>query len=180
MANMYFAKFNLSSNIHQVYRDKDLKMSILRKIIGLVTQDKSIKDTYGIDYKFCNLDKSADDMYIAGRLVKIYKGEVETYNPDKDSTTSTPQDNLANSITFYFDVLHEEIAFCSKRGFSNSDFIDKFRLLIETFVPDLEFEIILEQNFSEFESIVNSIDKVLKAKLTLIPPNDPNYDEFKV
>ena len=88
MANMFFAKFNLSSNIHKVYKDSDLKIKILKKIIAEVNQNKTIKDIYENEYKFCELEKNADEMYIAGRLVKIFEDEVETYNREEDSTDS--------------------------------------------------------------------------------------------
>lgn len=179
MSNMYFAKFNLNSNIHEVYKNPNLRIEILKKMIGAVNQEHTITDVYNNEFKFCELDRNLDDMYIAGRVVKIFSGEIETYNKKEDNTYSEARPNLAHSVAFYFDLMHEEIAFCSKRGFSNKDFIQTFKLLIEKFMPDLEFEIIMEQNFKEFESIVNRMNKIVRARLILIPPNDPNYNEFK-
>lgn len=179
MSNMFFAKFNLSSNIHKAYKDNQVKTKTLQRIIAGVNQNRSITDVYNNEFKFCELIKDVDNMYIAGRLVKIYEDEIETYNRADDTTDSSHQKDLANTVTFYFDVAHEEIAFCPKRGFGRTEFIDRFKLLLEDFFEDLEFEIIIEQNFKEFESIVQGMHKVLSAKLTLIPPNDPNYDKFK-
>lgn len=87
MAQMYFYKFNINAEIYNVYKDETLQEKILNQVFEKLDSDMTYE--YGfeedeqdkmIEYKFCDLLKSSEDLAITGRLVKIYDGEVESYD----------------------------------------------------------------------------------------------------
>ncbi|MGO5442664.1 hypothetical protein ACTQXY_03930 [Faecalimonas sp. LCP19S3_D12] len=196
MAQMYFYKFNINAEIYNVYKDENLQNKILNDVFSKISSDLSYvygyedgEDDEPVEYKFCDLIKSQDDMTITGRLVKIYDGEIESYDRKNDTVTHSYEEDRASSATFYFDVIHEEIAFITRQGLGYLQFGVYFRRLLETKFPEGSFELILEKNVGELKQKIYNMSRVLKVSCTIIPPNanesefgnllGPSVEEFK-
>lgn len=152
MAQMYFYKFNINAEIYNVYRDETLQSKILNEVFKEI--DSEMSYVYGyedgegdkiVEYKFCDLLKSPDDLTITGRLVKIYDGEVESYDRENDTVKQIYEEDRAASATFYFDLLKEEIAFITRQGFGYLQFGLYFTKLLETKFQEGSFELVLEK-----------------------------------
>lgn len=83
MAKVYFYKFNINSEIYDVYADETLQNKILDKVFKEITTDLTVWEEYQdkdsdqnkiVEYKFCDINKDVDNRIITGRLVKIYDG----------------------------------------------------------------------------------------------------------
>ena len=130
------------------------------------------------EYKFCDLEKDIDTLTITGRLVKIFDGETQTYNRIKDTIDLKYEEDKAESATFCFDVLKEEIAFITRRGLGYLQFGKYFVNLLEMKFPQNSFELILEKNVGNLKSRVFEINRILKMSAIIVPPN-ANEDEFE-
>lgn len=184
MAQMYFYKFNINAEIYNVYRDESLQNKILNEVFSKISSDMSY--IYGfedgenektVEYKFCDLLKDPDNMTITGRLVKIYDGEVESYDRNEDTVKQIYEEDRAASATFYFDLMHEEIAFITRVGFGYQQFGAYFNKLLETEFREGSFELILEKNVGELKQKIYSMHRVLKVTCAMVPPN-ANEAEF--
>lgn len=185
MAQMYFYKFNINSEIYDVYRDEELQNRILQNVFKAITQDISYKNDYKdadgveriIEYKFCDLEKDIDKLMITGRLVKIYDGESQKYDRDRDTVETRFEEDKAASATFCFDLRNEEIAFITRIGLGYIQFGEYFKNLLELSFPEDSFELILEKNVGLLRDKVYAVERILKMKSTIIPPN-ANEKEF--
>lgn len=185
MAKMYFYKFNINSEIYDVYENPDLQLLILRNVFTAIKTDLRTSQYYKDDdgnervteYKFCDLEKDEDNLIITGRLVKIFDGEVQSYDREKDTVETRYESDRAASATFTFDVLHEEIAFITRLGLGYLQFGMYFRLLLEEIFPENAFELVLEKNVGYLREKVYALNRVLKVTSTIIPPN-ANEKEF--
>lgn len=183
MAQMYFYKFNINSEIYDVYKDDSLQQKILEIVFAKIDSNLSYKvrsseEEKGTEYKFCDLAKNADNMTITGRLVKIYDGETESYDRKKDTVKQIYEEDKAASATFYFDLRNEEIAFITRQGFGYKQFGTCFKTLLETVFPENAFELILEKNVGQLKEKIYIMNRVIKVNSVMVPPN-ANEDEFK-
>lgn len=178
MALMYISKFNVNSKIYDVYENQEVLHKILEKIMEKINVEKEIIDEDETMYKFCDINKNFEEKYLVGRLVKVFKGERESYNETEDTVDIREDDNCASHITFYFDLRTEQIAFITKRDFGYRQFNQYFKLLLEEYFDDVEFEIYLEKNIDELKEKVYRFKQILKVSVTIIPPN-ANSEEFK-
>ncbi len=185
MAQMYFYKFNINAEIYNVYRDETLQNKILNEVFKEI--DSEMSYVYGyeegegdkiVEYKFCDLLKAQDDLTITGRLVKIYDGEVESYDRENDTVRQIYEEDRAASATFYFDLLKEEIAFITRQGFGYLQFGLYFTKLLETKFQEGSFELVLEKNVGELRQKIYKMNRVLKVSCTMVPPN-ANEAEFE-
>lgn len=184
MAQMYFYKFNINAEIYKVYQDESLQNRILNEVFSKIDTEMSYiygfeedEEEKGIEYKFCDLMKNPDDLTITGRLVKIYDGEVESYDRKNDTVKQTYEEDRAASATFYFDLINEEIAFITRQGFGYLQFGKYFTKLLESKFQEGAFELVLEKNVGELREKIYSMDRVLKVNCTMVPPN-ANEAEF--
>lgn len=184
MAQMYFYKFNINAEIYNVYRNEELQNEILNKVFSEI--DSEMSYVYGfeegengkiVEYKFCDLLKSSDDLTVTGRLVKIYDGEVESYDRANDTVKQIYEEDRAASATFYFDLMKEEIGFITRHGLGYIQFGEYFTKLLENRFPEGSFKLILEKNVGELRQKIYKMDRVLKVSCTMIPPNS-NEKEF--
>lgn len=185
MAIVYFYKFNINSEIYDVYANDELQDKILNDVYNAITTDLSVfKDGQdrieesNVEYKFCDIDKDPDDLIITGRLVKIYDGESQSYDRERDTVDTVFEEDRAASATFCFDIKHEEIAFITRVGFGYMQFGRYFKLLLEEKFPENSFELILEKNVGQLKDKVYSLERVLKVETVIIPPN-ANEKEFE-
>lgn len=187
MAKVYFYKFNINSEIYDVYADETLQNKILNKVFKEITTDLTVWEEYKdkdsdqdkiVEYKFCDINKDVDNRIITGRLVKIYDGEVQSYNRKEDTVDIIFEEDCAASATFCFDVNREEIAFITRVGFRYLQFGRYFKKLLEERFPENSFELILEKNVGQLKSKVYGLKRILKVNTIIIPPN-ANEEEFK-
>lgn len=187
MAKMYFYKFNINSEIYDVYADATLQDIILNAVFEEISTDLSVVQEYEdkdsgeeriVEYKFCDINKDIDNLIITGRLVKIFDGEVQSYDRKKDTVDTVYEEDRAASATFCFDVRREEIAFITRVGFRYLQFGKYFKLLLEQKFPQNSFEFILEKNVGLLKEKVYALKRVIKVNTVIIPPN-ANEEEFK-
>ena len=185
MAQMYFYKFNINAEIYDVYQNKELQETILNNVFSKIDTDMSYVYGYEegetdkpVEYKFCDLLKSSDDLTVTGRLVKIYDGEVESYDRENDTVKQVYEEDRAASATFYFDLINEEIAFITRQGLGYLQFGHYFRKLLETRFQEGAFELVLEKNVGELKQKLYNMNRVLKVNCMMIPPN-ANEAEFE-
>jgi len=179
MALMYFSKFNINSQIFDVYREPDLQKEILDTVFRSIDNTVEIDDEEeGCRYKFCDIVKDEDELTIVGRLVKIFDGEEQSYDPVKDTVATIWQQDKAESSTFCFDLKTEQIAFIIRRGLKYRQFNKYFKLLVEKYFPEDAFEIYLENNIGELKKKINKMQRVLSIESIIIPPNanEAEYD----
>lgn len=187
MAQMYFYKFNINSDIYDVYAQPELKNKILEEVFESINTNLvcsyEYKDNDGNEkiaqYKFCDLEKDANTLTISGRLVKIFDGEIETYDRIRDTIDIQFQKDKAASATFCFDIYKEEIAFITRQGLGYLQFGKCFKNLLETRFPEDAFVFVLEKNVGELKEKIYNIPRILKMSATIIPPN-PNEEDFAV
>lgn len=187
VAKVYFYKFNINSEIYDVYADETLQDIILQKVFSEITTDLTVLEEYKdedsgedkiVEYKFCDINKDPDNLIISGRLVKIYDGEAQSYDRKKDTVDTIYEQDRAASATFSFDIRREEIAFITRVGFRYLQFGKYFKMLLEQRFPENSFELILEKNVGLLKEKVYALKRVLKVNTVIIPPN-ANEDEFK-
>ena len=97
MAQMYFSKFNINSEIYEVYKDEGLKDKILKNVFDAMDEQRVYEETdrstdeedKTVTYKFCDLEKDETKMSITGRLVKIFQAELQSYDKKNDITIHT-------------------------------------------------------------------------------------------
>lgn len=182
MAQIYFSKFNINSEIYDVYNCVDLKEKILNDVFDKMDENKkyieNTTDEEGkeIIYKFCDLKKYRSKKSICGRLVKIFEGEIQRYDPSKDTVTTNNTDNCAASSTFYFDFLNEEIAFITRNTLGYKQFNYYFKMLIEQYFTNYSFELFLENNVGELKEKLHALKRIISIETTIIPPNASHKD----
>lgn len=196
MAQIYFSKFNINSEIYAIYKDDKLKEKILDDILEKIDTETIIEESVedkgnkGIEeiqeseenedkiyrYKFCNLEKNYDNRTVTGRLVKIFKGEVQSYDEEKDTINIEEKDDCASSCTFHFDLKREQIAFITRRDFGYKQFNKYFKELVETYFENISFEIFLENNIDDLKEKIYSFSKLLSVEIVIIPPNASTND----
>lgn len=185
MAQMYFYKFNINAKIYDVYAKPELQDDILGNVYREIDSNLKAFWEYNnadggkniVEYKFCDIDKDPDQFIITGRLVKIYDGESQSYDRKNDTVKTKYEEDRAESATFCFDLLHEEIAFITRVGFRYLQFGEIFKLLLEKKFPEDSFELILEKNVGELKSKVYDLSRIIKVNSVMVAPN-ANESEF--
>lgn len=179
MAFMYFSKFNINSQIFDVYKEPALQEKILNLVFQRIDSTEAVEgEDEESKYKFCDIIKDYDNFTVAGRLVKIFDGEEQTYDPVEDTVTTIWQQDKAESCTFCFDLKTEQIAFIIRRGLKYRQFNKYFKLLIEKHFPEDAFEVYLENNVGELKKKISAMQRILSIESTIIPPNanEAEYD----
>lgn len=185
MAQIYFSKFNINSEIYKVYDDDSLKDKILKDVFDKMDEHarhtekekRRGEEEKDVTYKFCDLKKDEKNKTICGRLVKIYEGELQSYDVEKDTVITSNANNCAASSTFYFDLKNEELAFITRNALGYNQFNKCFKALVEKYFEDITFEIFLENNIGELRKKLNAMSRILSVESVIIPPN-ANHDDF--
>ena len=196
---MYFAKVNLNSKIFDVMDNPPKLDKALEELYERIDQTKTSyyyqEDTLSKDdwyyekskdpeakknlfrVKFIHLEKNYDQKFITGRLTKIYKDDLDEYNEETDDVTPVSSSgDLAKSVTFYFDVKSEWVAFAPKRGFGHAQFQRYFQSLINECHGDIVFELVIQSNVDKFKEQLKQIAKALEMKVSLVIPNNSRED----
>lgn len=179
MAFMYFSKFNINSQIFDVYKEPALQGKILNLVFQRIDNTAEIEvEEDECRYKFCDIIKDYDNLTVVGRLVKIFDGEEQSYDAEKDTVATIWQQDKAESSTFCFDLKTEQIAFIIRRGLKYRQFNKYFKLLIEKHFPEDAFEVYLENNIGELKKKIGAMQRILSIESTIVPPNanEAEYD----
>lgn len=177
MPNMYFAKINVNSNIYEVYKNPEMLDKILNNLLLSINQEEKIQIDGGDWIKFIHLDKDIEKRFIVGRLVKIFEDDIEIYDAEKDDVKPLSTKELAKSVTFYFDLRSEIVAFTTGRSLGYQQFVRYFNELINKYSKDAEFEVFLKKNSDVLNQQIKQLKSVSKVDITLVPPNS-NEEEF--
>ena len=180
VALMYFAKVNVNHDVYKLYEKPELLGQILDRLLVSIDQQKRVKiaqDKEEFWVKFISLEKDIDRRYIIGRVVKIFEDDIEIYNSAKDDVDPLPTKELARSVTFYFDLRTELVAFTTSRYFGHLQFCAYFKELLNAYSDEAQFEVFLEKNADELKERLYKIKKITRIDITLIPPN-PNSKAF--
>lgn len=181
MAQMYFSKFNINSEIYEIYEDDSIRVKILDDILNKMDTDIIYEEEKGNEnyrYKFCDLEKNVNDRTVTGRLVKIFTGEVQSYNDQEDTVDIRESEDCASSCTFHFDLKTEQIAFITRRDFGYNQFNQYFKILLEMHIESITFEMFLENNINELRKKIYNFKKIISTEVVIIPPN-ANTDDFE-
>ncbi|MDQ0202493.1 hypothetical protein [Pectinatus haikarae] len=179
MANIYFAKVNINSDVYEIYKNKEKADIILKNLFNNIDQDKRIKIDKKTWIKFINIDKDyKNHQFVVGRLVKVFDADIGIYNELEDDVKPLSQKDLAKSVAFYFDLSTELVAFTTAQFLSRAKFIEYFSKLINSYEKDITFEVFLKKNINKLNEEIKQLEKVSEVEIVVIPPNG-NDDEFK-
>lgn len=178
MAYLYFAKVNVNNDIFKVYKGEEDIDRLLDKLIINVNSDDKISLPKNKGYiKFITLITNVEKRFISGRLIRIFEDDIQMYNIETDDVEDLPQDKLARTSTFFFDVQHELIGFTTGKYFGPKQFCDYFELLINSCTENEAFSVILQKDPDSFIERVKRFSKISTIKFRIVPKN-PCQDEF--
>jgi len=194
MANLYYAKLSVNSEIFKVYAGEvkisDILDALYKKINDEVEYVKTHtwlqKTENGFEekqseeiYCFSDIEKNNDSRrYILGRVIRRFPLFTEEYDENTRSVSKIVHENNAVSINFYFDVDSEIITFCTRRSFGQLQFVDAFKELINECMSSVHFEIFLIKDSLNIKERLKNVYKVTRIKSIVIPPN-ANEDHLK-
>ena len=184
MANMYFAKININSDVHKLYENPKLLDDILKELILNINQKKTIslgenkknKDNKE-SIKFITLEKDVIKRVVSGRLIKIYEDEIHGYDKTTDNLIDIPTDQLARSCTFFLDLNTEIVAFTLGKYIGHKQFCEFLEMLLDEYVDDVSFKVSLYIDKDPLKEQMKRFKRISKVKVSLILPN-PNEEEF--
>ena len=171
MRVMYFAKVSINSNIYDIYKDPMAKDKILNELLLAINQEKNVPIGDDAWIKFIHIEKDIEKRFIAGRIVKIYEDEIQIYDKGRDDVTPLPTKELARSVTFFFDLRSEIVAFTTAKSISKNKFINYFSALVNSYSSHAEFEVFLKHNSNILKEQIQKFSHVHNVEFTLIPPN---------
>ena len=194
MAIMYFAKFNVNSKVPDVRRGKTTFDEILDELFEKIDdnttynyrvynkikqEDNTYKDVLFIDdrYIFSELEKSNNEKYIMGKLIRRYNIPGEVYDEESKKSIKTIHEN-SSSILFFFDIRKEMIAFCTRNNFGYNQFNRAIKGLAEEYLPNMEFEVYLQKNIFSIEEEMKKFKRINRISANIIPPN-ANGDDLQ-
>lgn len=195
MANIYFSKLNMNSNIYELYDDPQELEKCLHKIYSklndkgeyIIIQEylKENEDTGKCEkkktvesiYCFGELVRDPETSSIYGKMIRRKPHFTEEFIPRTRTTEKRIDENDATSVFFYFDVKNQIIAFFTRVKLGYNQFNDAFRYLMNEQFEEFSVEIFLQKNFTQLEESLKKFETIYKIKSTLIPPN-LNRDKF--
>jgi len=128
--------------------------------------------------KFITIEKDYEKGYISGRVIRIFHDDIKIYDDVNDDIDDIPNDKLARSCTFYFDVMKERVAFTTSQYFQYSKFCEYFEQLINLHSEDTEFKVILLKDENELKIKLGCFKKITKIKFSFVP-NNPGKNGFE-
>ncbi|ANU16308.1 hypothetical protein BBI11_04215 [Planococcus maritimus] len=205
---VYYAKFNINSNVEELKKDKSKLENILgelaheldtkpqeyvfeNEISYYVNQDEFDengneikKKILEIDtYRFINTKRLKEDHgdIIIGDLMREKPDTIKIYNNKTQKIETSGISRRVFSTTFIFDLRSEIIAFTERQGMGKNQFIKAFEELTKTILEDKAIKIILKQNSENFEERVRELTRVNQINVEIISPNfvDKELDEIE-
>lgn len=195
MATVYFAKFNINSNINKIHRKQVKIEDILIKMFNDINDDIIYNygeepNTYEKDgeiityfgkqyfYSFSELIKDETMKSIAGRLVRVDKIKDTIFNKETKLIEERNVDNHAEYITFYWEVLNETIAFTTKHTFKYNQFFIGLKGILDSILNEYTAEFVLDKNNFEIRENLSKFYKIRKIKTISVTAN-ANDGEIK-
>lgn len=176
MAYMYLCKVSVNNKNYNM-DESVLQKELNNMVISLDSKLSSVlPDNKGI-VKFITLEKNIELGYVAGRLIKIFKDDLKIYDSLSDDIVDLPNDKLARSATFYFDIAHEMVAFTVGQYFSKNQFCQYLERLLNAHVDKEIFKVSLRLNEDEFREKLAAFEKIIKINISIIPKN-PGRNDF--
>ncbi len=174
MSKVYFAKFNINSEIYDVYSGKKELKSLLNKIYVGLNEDIELSESTGT-FKFTSLNKE-NNLVVNGRLVFYGPGTHTSYDPEKGDIEEYLDEHKARYIVFSFDIENEIVGFVPQFGFGHNQFLKRFGALVEGCADIGEVQLYLESDIESFEERIKHLKRVSEINVELIPPNNDRED----
>ncbi|MBF4693622.1 hypothetical protein [Fusibacter ferrireducens] len=187
---IYYSKLNLSSHILDVYENPEE----LEKYLGLISKHlkqgmKYIEsnDYIGTDGEIHNSQTvfTLDEFeYLGKKYNGAYFGRIFKEAPifikekrEDNTLVSKPVDNI-ESITFYFDLKNERVAFNTAYRFGYQEFNRAFEGIINNALRDkaVIFTLSLMKNKINLEDLTNELKKIGKISEIKVDIKAPNPD----
>lgn len=188
MGKLYFAKFNINSNINEI-SDDDITY-ILNKLYNSIDDKKDYKKDVPVRYRdeegetqytfnterynFSQIDKDDETKSITGWIVRRMPTHTEEFDEEDRVSIPTVLDNTSASTMFYINFEEEIITFTTKGRFGYLQIMDSFEKLFEIYLEDISFKIYLIKNPFDIDEALDRMKVVHKITTTLIPPNAAN------
>ena len=188
---LYFLKVNVSSHILEIYKDKEVKNEIEKKIlinikdnISFTTEftrrgDNGEDYTEELKYKFHAIEKfdSELDFTIVGKIVKDSTIFVSKYDEKTKRQIKVPTEN-SEVIDFYYDIRKEVVAYHTSNRFGYVDFANAFQDLLNKNMENEEEKYLFKVKVGRKGLSVDEIKKQLKdignieqLNIVISPPN---------
>jgi len=188
MPLLYYAKVNVSSKIFEVYEGKVTIQEIMNTIFGKLDDNTEytkierrtiLEDGEPIEielhetYNFSGVEKFSDEpnKYVIGTLVRRYPLHGERFDEETRKSKRVVYEDNSMSITFYFDVQSEIIAFSVRQKFGYRQFMEGFRGLLDGMIGDIGFEIFLITDPFTIKERLERAHKINRIVSVIVPPN---------
>lgn len=198
MAVVYYAKFNINSNLEELKKDKgnleellstfaneiDTKHNVYKFIQEneyTISQDEVDEDGNEVKKKVTEIEtyrfikikrlKEKHGNIIMGELMREKPDSIKIYNNDTHDIESTGINARAYSTSFLFDLKSETIAFTERLGIGRNQFIKAFEELSKAILKDQAVKVILKQNARNFVEQVKELSRVNQIDIEIISPN---------
>ena len=188
MVKLYFAKFNINSNINEIDDGKikeilqklyvaiDDKVDYVKEIPTRYTdEDGEVQVSFREEkYNFSQIEKDDGTKVITGWLVRRMPMHIEEFDTKERVSTPTVLDNTSASTMFYIDCEKEIITFTTRLRLGYTQIMEAFEQLFGIYIGDVGFKIFLLKNPFSIDETLERMKKVHKITTTLIPPNAAN------
>ncbi|MDD4600035.1 hypothetical protein SDC9_20871 [bioreactor metagenome] len=185
MALIYYAKLNINSVVFDIYSGKVKIHEILDKLYTKIDEETEFAKTtsFYIEeeselkeitelYCFSDIVKSLSPRkYISGKVVRRFPLHTEEFDEETRTSRKVVLQNNSVSINFYFDVDNEIISFCTRQKFGQNQFVEAFQGLVNQYMKDIDFEIIILQDSLNIREKLQKVYKITKIKSVFVPPN---------
>lgn len=174
MANIYQAKFNINEDIIKVYKKEKNLSNILYSILLDLDSKKYIFDKKNkIKYRFYKLNKDYERNIIFGWILKIYGEEkFNIYIEDGEELDDIKLKEVSYSVPFSFNLNTEIISFVPKQNFGFRQFINIFKELFESELPEVGYvDIQMKVDEVTADEKFNKITSMNKFVAVIVPPN---------
>lgn len=179
MARVYLCKVNVNNKTMLTDGDK-VKQSedMINKCAMLMdtAENYELPKDKGL-IKFITIDKYLDKGYITGRVIRIFSDDIKVYDAKTDDVRELRNKELARTATFYFDILHEYVAFTTGQFFGRNQFCNYFETLLNLHMKEQVFKVMLITDTDELIKKIQGLNKIDRLDITIIPEN-PGRDEI--
>lgn len=205
---VYYAKFNINSNVEEIKKDNKKLESILedlghqidvnsKKYEYIHVNEYYIKleevDEEGNEikrkisekevYRFINtkkLEEKHGDV-IVGELMREKPDSIDIYDKKTHKIKSSGINERVFSTLFIFDLRSETIAFTERKGIGRKQFINAFEELSKDILKGKAIKVYLKQDPRSFVDKVQELTRVNEIDVEVISPNfvDEELDELE-
>jgi len=188
MANIFYAKVNVNSDIYKVYSKEISLNDVLAKLylsINDKVEYKKVFSWYSNDsnrkilkdkqetYCFSDLNKvvEGNKKFIYGKIVRRFPLHTEKFDTNRRKSEEFVIDDNSMSINFYFDLDTEIVGFYIRKSFKQIQFVEAFKELINRCVETVDFEVFLLADPFTMKERLEKVYMITRLKATVVPPN---------